>query len=138
MDLFSIRTPQFLTWTLTLSPQRGTQMAGEKTVALDQVLILSFQWTGQSFQMFLNVYSSNKFKVTWYFWELLQVLPKRNVRKHFYPFFLSALTDGDVTVDSLSPNHTLSSVSSPASVEPHSPCSTHVSQTPPQNKYAVL
>uniref|UniRef100_A0A672P2Q8 Cyclic AMP-dependent transcription factor ATF-6 alpha-like n=1 Tax=Sinocyclocheilus grahami TaxID=75366 RepID=A0A672P2Q8_SINGR len=33
--------------------------------------------------------------------------------------------DGDVTVDSLSPNHTLSSVSSPASVEPHSPCSTH-------------
>uniref|UniRef100_A0A9J7Y8X9 Activating transcription factor 6 n=1 Tax=Cyprinus carpio carpio TaxID=630221 RepID=A0A9J7Y8X9_CYPCA len=40
-------------------------------------------------------------------------------------FSLSALTDGDVTVDSLSPNHTLSSVSSPASVEPHSPCSTH-------------
>uniref|UniRef100_A0A8C2L611 Activating transcription factor 6 n=1 Tax=Cyprinus carpio TaxID=7962 RepID=A0A8C2L611_CYPCA len=37
----------------------------------------------------------------------------------------SALTDGDVTVDSLSPNHTLSSVSSPASVEPNSPCSTH-------------
>ncbi|XDV41626.1 hypothetical protein PO909_010447 [Leuciscus waleckii] len=35
------------------------------------------------------------------------------------------LTDGDVTVDSLSPNHTLSSVSSPASVEPHSPYSTH-------------
>uniref|UniRef100_A0A673K5G2 Cyclic AMP-dependent transcription factor ATF-6 alpha-like n=1 Tax=Sinocyclocheilus rhinocerous TaxID=307959 RepID=A0A673K5G2_9TELE len=33
--------------------------------------------------------------------------------------------DGDVTVDSLSPNHTLSSVSSPASVEPNSPCSTH-------------
>uniref|UniRef100_A0A8C2HEU6 Activating transcription factor 6 n=1 Tax=Cyprinus carpio TaxID=7962 RepID=A0A8C2HEU6_CYPCA len=32
---------------------------------------------------------------------------------------------GDVTVDSLSPNHTLSSVSSPASVEPNSPCSTH-------------
>ncbi|XP_058611790.1 cyclic AMP-dependent transcription factor ATF-6 alpha isoform X2 [Onychostoma macrolepis] len=37
----------------------------------------------------------------------------------------SPRSDGDVTVDSLSPNHTLSSVSSPASVEPHSPCSTH-------------
>lgn len=36
----------------------------------------------------------------------------------------SARSDGDVTMDSLSPNHTLSSVSSPASVEPHSPCST--------------
>ncbi|XP_016391552.1 cyclic AMP-dependent transcription factor ATF-6 alpha-like [Sinocyclocheilus rhinocerous] len=37
----------------------------------------------------------------------------------------SPRSDGDVTVDSLSPNHTLSSVSSPASVEPNSPCSTH-------------
>ncbi|XP_073709329.1 cyclic AMP-dependent transcription factor ATF-6 alpha isoform X3 [Garra rufa] len=37
----------------------------------------------------------------------------------------SPRSDGDLTVDSLSPNHTLSSVSSPASVEPHSPCSTH-------------
>ncbi|XP_051951291.1 cyclic AMP-dependent transcription factor ATF-6 alpha-like [Xyrauchen texanus] len=37
----------------------------------------------------------------------------------------SSRSDGDVTVDSLSPNHTLSSVSSPASVEPQSPYSTH-------------
>lgn len=37
----------------------------------------------------------------------------------------SPRSDGDVTMDSLSPNHTLSSVSSPASVEPHSPYSTH-------------
>ncbi|XP_043075235.1 cyclic AMP-dependent transcription factor ATF-6 alpha isoform X2 [Puntigrus tetrazona] len=37
----------------------------------------------------------------------------------------SPQSDGDITVDSLSPNHTLSFVSSPASVEPHSPCSTH-------------
>ncbi len=69
-DLY--RTLLFLTWTLALSSQRGTHMAGEKSVALDQVL--SFQWIGQSFQMFLNLYSSNKFNVTWYFWELLQVL----------------------------------------------------------------
>lgn len=37
----------------------------------------------------------------------------------------SPRSDGDVTVDSLSPNHTFSSVSSPASVEPQSPYSTH-------------
>lgn len=37
----------------------------------------------------------------------------------------SPRSDGDVTVDSLSPNHTPSSVSSPASVEPYSPSSTH-------------
>lgn len=37
----------------------------------------------------------------------------------------SPRSDGDVTVDSLSPNHTISSVSSPASVEPQSPYSTH-------------
>ncbi|XP_059368544.1 cyclic AMP-dependent transcription factor ATF-6 alpha-like isoform X2 [Carassius carassius] len=37
----------------------------------------------------------------------------------------SPRSDDDITVDSMSPNHTLSSVSSPASVEPHSPCSTH-------------
>ncbi|XP_067273790.1 cyclic AMP-dependent transcription factor ATF-6 alpha [Pseudorasbora parva] len=41
-----------------------------------------------------------------------------------HPVWSSPQSD-DVTVDSLSPNHTLSSVSSPASVEPHSPCSTH-------------
>ncbi|XP_051954713.1 cyclic AMP-dependent transcription factor ATF-6 alpha-like [Xyrauchen texanus] len=38
---------------------------------------------------------------------------------------VSPRSDGDVTVDSLSPNHTLSSVSSPASVEPQSPYSAH-------------
>ncbi|XP_052391098.1 cyclic AMP-dependent transcription factor ATF-6 alpha [Carassius gibelio] len=37
----------------------------------------------------------------------------------------SPRSDGDVSMDSLSPNHMLSSVSSPASVEPNSPCSTH-------------
>ncbi|XP_051511687.1 cyclic AMP-dependent transcription factor ATF-6 alpha-like [Myxocyprinus asiaticus] len=36
---------------------------------------------------------------------------------------VSPRSDGDVTVDSLSPNHTPSSVSSPASVEPQSPYS---------------
>uniref|UniRef100_A0A673MZY3 Cyclic AMP-dependent transcription factor ATF-6 alpha-like n=1 Tax=Sinocyclocheilus rhinocerous TaxID=307959 RepID=A0A673MZY3_9TELE len=60
--------------------------------------------------------------------ELLEALVESVGYVTFLSFFsLSALTDGDVTVDSLSPNHTLSSVSSPASVEPHSPCSTHVS-----------
>uniref|UniRef100_A0A8C1U9I8 Activating transcription factor 6 n=1 Tax=Cyprinus carpio TaxID=7962 RepID=A0A8C1U9I8_CYPCA len=58
--------------------------------------------------------------------ELLDALVESVGYVPFLSFFsLSALTDGDVTVDSLSPNHTLSSVSSPASVEPHSPCSTH-------------
>uniref|UniRef100_A0A671QJ23 Cyclic AMP-dependent transcription factor ATF-6 alpha-like n=1 Tax=Sinocyclocheilus anshuiensis TaxID=1608454 RepID=A0A671QJ23_9TELE len=58
--------------------------------------------------------------------ELLEALVESVGYVTFLSFFsLSALTDGDVTVDSLSPDHTLSSVSSPASVEPHSPCSTH-------------
>ncbi|XP_072536829.1 cyclic AMP-dependent transcription factor ATF-6 alpha isoform X2 [Salminus brasiliensis] len=35
----------------------------------------------------------------------------------------SICTDGDMSADSLSPSHTLSSVSSPGSVEAHSPCS---------------
>nr|AKZ87017.1 activating transcription factor 6 protein [Ctenopharyngodon idella] len=53
-----------------------------------------------------------------------------------HPLWSSPRSDGDVTVDSLSPNHTLSSVSSPASVEPHSPYSIHDEALSPVSWYS--
>ncbi|TRY98886.1 hypothetical protein DNTS_026547 [Danionella cerebrum] len=49
----------------------------------------------------------------------------------------SPRSDGDITVDSLSPNHTLSSVSSPASAEPHSPYSTHDEALSPDSWHSL-
>ena len=46
---------------------------------------------------------------------------------HIFCVFVLVCPDGEVSVDSLSPAHTLSSVPSPASVEALSPYSLHVS-----------
>ncbi len=119
-DLY--RTLLFLTWTLALSSQRGTHMAGEKSVALDQVL--SFQWIGQSFQMFLNLYSSNKFNSNLIFLRTASSI-------NFYPFSLYLLSQMVMW-----PWTHWRSVQCPHQHQwsPTHQCSTQVCQTPPQNK----
>lgn len=60
---------------------------------------------------------------------LLRIDQKMQIVTHL-KFLVLVLPDGEVSVDSLSPAHTLSSVPSPSSVEPLSPYSSQVSSSP--------